>query len=64
MNFMEFMKGHEGKALRNVLGALLIGLGYMMHYHNKYWWIVFAVGFVPVLAATFDFCILSLFSQE
>ncbi len=64
MTFLEFMNGHEGKALRNVLGVLLVGLGFIMHFHNNYWYIVSVIGLVPIMGATFDFCVFSVFSRE
>ena len=64
MTFLDYMNSHEGKALRNVVGVLLVGLGFIMHFHNNYWYIVSVVGLVPILAATFDFCVFSIFSQE
>ncbi len=62
MSFLDFMNSLEGKSIRNVLGALLIGFGFIMH--SRYWYIVSIVGIIPILAATYDYCILSVFFPE
>ena len=56
MNFSKFMARVAGRILRIIAGAALIYLGFFVM-KNRAGYIIGVIGFAPLLASIFDFCI-------
>lgn len=61
MTFMRFMASGFGRSLRSVAGLVIIGAGVYVIITGSVavGTILAVVGLVPLLAGTFDFCILA-----
>lgn len=57
MKFSKFMASTAGRALRAVVGVVLIIIGLAIHSAVGY--IIAIVGLVPLLAGLFDFCLIA-----
>ncbi len=57
MALVKFMSSGAGRALRVVLGIVLIAAG-LLALQGTAGWILAVVGLVPVAAGLFDFCLL------
>lgn len=56
MPFMTFMAGPAGRLLRVAAGAALVAAGAAL---GGGWWALAVLGLVPLLAGTFDVCVLA-----
>ncbi|MDA8341235.1 MAG: DUF2892 domain-containing protein [Actinomycetota bacterium] len=54
MALVRFMERPIGRVTRGVLGLVLIGIGAGL---GSAWWILAAVGLVPLAAGVFNFCL-------
>ena len=53
--FVNFMRSGIGRGVRIILGLFLIWWGFM----GDAGWLVGVIGFVPLLAGIFNFCVLA-----
>ncbi len=56
MTLVHAMETTAGRVARVIVGLALIGLGAGL---GGGWWALFAVGFIPLAAGAFDFCLLA-----
>jgi len=56
MALVRFMGSPLGRVARSVAGAALVALGAWL---GGAWWVLAAVGLVPLAAGVFDFCLLA-----
>lgn len=58
MRLVRFMESSTGRLARGVAGLVLVGLGaWLGATYGGGWWTLFAVGFVPLAAGSFNFCL-------
>ena len=57
MSFVEWMSKPAGRILRIVAGIVLIAAG--LYFQGFWGYVVAVVGLVPVLAGTFNFCLVA-----
>jgi len=62
MNLQQKMSSIEGRSIRNLVGAVLIEAGYLIH--NRWGYLLIVIGLIPLLAATFNVCLLSYFVKK
>jgi len=62
MNLQQKMSSIEGRSIRNLVGAVLIEAGYLIH--NRWGYLLIVIGLIPLLAATFNVCLLSFFVKK
>ena len=55
MSVIGFLAGTNGRIARGVAGLVLIGVGVAL---GGAWWVLAAIGLVPLAAGIFDFCLL------
>jgi hypothetical protein len=58
MRMVRFMEGGTGRLARGAAGLVLVGLGaWLGATYGGGWWALVAVGFVPLAAGLFNFCL-------
>jgi hypothetical protein len=58
MRLVRFLESSIGRLARGVAGLVLVGLGaWLGASYGGGWWALFAVGFVPLAAGLFNFCL-------
>ncbi len=62
MNLVKKMSTIEGRSIRNIIGAVLIEAGYLIH--NRWGYLLMVIGLLPLLAATFNVCLISYFIKK
>ncbi len=62
MEFINYMSTLEGRSLQNVVGALLIGGGIMIHKEVGY--IIAVIGLLLILAVVFNVYLMSVFLSK
>ncbi len=58
MTFVRFMESVSGRSLRVAVGLVLFVVGAVL---GGPWWVLAAVGLVPIAAGVFNFCLLAPF---
>ncbi len=58
MTFVRFMEGIGGRSLRIAAGLVLVVVGAVL---GGPWWVLAAVGLVPIAAGVFNFCLVAPF---
>lgn len=61
MGLLQFMASGTGRALRIILGIAMIVVGAVL---GGGWWFLAIAGLIPLLAGTFDFCLLDAFAGQ
>ncbi len=62
MDLVKKMSTIEGRSVRNIIGAVLIEAGYLIH--NRWGYLLILIGLLPLLAATFDVCLIAYFIKK
>jgi len=62
MNLQQKMSTIEGRSIRNIIGSILIETGYLIH--NRWGYLLIVIGLIPLLAATFNVCLISFFVKK
>jgi hypothetical protein len=62
MDLVKKMSTIEGRSIRNVVGAVLIEAGYLIH--NRWGYLLILIGLIPLLAASFNVCLITYFTKK